>query len=296
MPAHGTEQSQASYWTTRFTQRLLEEQRVSASTLEAYTLDMAMVSRWAAGQEQDVLTLSAADLARYVTERRERGSQLSTIARHISSCRRFYAFLVQEGVTATNPVAPLAVHPGLRQGPDVLPNDALRALLRSPDRQFPTTNAALRARRDHALVCTLYGTDLGVSDVRLLRWEQVDEHSLTIRLPLSRGKVRSIGFNPGLLPVLLGWRRCMARADFDEKGRTYCFPSTSGEPMTRQGLCQVVRKWAKDCGRSEVVTPSALRQAGRANRRPGGLTALNESRQVAISAGSRRLNSRLTTA
>ena len=266
MPAQVGERSQALHWTARFTQRLLDEQRVSASTLEAYTLDMAMVSRWAAGQEQDLLYLTAFDLARYVTERLEQGTHLSTIARHISSCRRFYAFLEQEGVIATNPVALLVVPPGLRQGPTVLPIDALRVLLRSPDRRFPTDYAALRAQRDHALVCTLYGTGLGISDVRLLRWEQIDELSPAIRMPLSRGKVRSIEFDPRLLRVLQGWRRHMASADFDQEGGAYCFPSTSGLPMTRQGLCQVVRKWAEDCGRSEVVTPSALRQAGLVGR------------------------------
>jgi integrase/recombinase XerD len=266
MPAQVGERSQAAYWIARFTQRLLEEQRVSASTLQAYTLDMAIVSRWAAGQERDVLSLTASDLARYVTERQEGGTHLSTIARHISSCRRFYAFLEQEGVIATNPVALLVVPPGLRQGPAVLPIDALRVLLRSPDRRFPTDTAALRAQRDHALVCTVYGTDLGISDVRLLRWEQIDERSPAIRLPMSRGKARSFECDARLLLVLQRWRRRMASADIDPNGCAYCFPSASGRPMTRQGLSQVIRKWAEDCGRSEVVTPSALRQAGLAGR------------------------------
>lgn len=264
-------------WAERFTQRLVEEQRVSASTLEAYTLDMTMVSRWAAGQERDLLWLTAADLARYVTDRLEQGTQRSTVARHISSCRRFYAFLLQEGIIATNPAAAVAAPPVLRPAPALVTNDALRVLLRPPVRQFPTPMAEYRGRRDHALVCTLYGTSLGISNVRLLRWPQIDELREVIRLPLPKGKVRNFALDTRLLPVLKSLRRCVATIEVDPAQDSYCFPTSSGLPMTRQAMSRVVRKWAQDCGRSELVTPSALRQAGRAhvaNRRalrPAGL-------------------------
>ena len=241
---------------------------MSASTLDAYTLDMTMVSRWAAGQEQDLLWLTAADLARYITERLQQGTQRSTVARHISSCRRFYAFLLQEGVIATNPAAAVAAPPVLRLAPALVPNDALRVLLRPPVRQFPSPMAEYRARRDHALVCTLYGTSLGISNVRLLRWQQIDEHGNRVRAPERNGDLRTYDLDPALVASLTAVREGWASAGFEHAESSYCFPTASGLPRSRQALRLVGQRWAKERGQSEPVTPSALRQTGRA-RQPG---------------------------
>jgi site-specific recombinase XerD len=261
-PAPAPEAVRGVHWAARFTQRVLAEQRVSASTLAAYTMDTAMVSRWAARQQLDLPWLTTADLNRYVTERLLEGTNRSTLARHIYSCRCFYAFLVQEGVIGTNPAVSVVVPRVLRQAASLVPDDVLRAVLRAPVRQLSSPLATYRARRDHAIVCTLYGTGLGISDVRLLCWQQIDEPGAAIRVPLAGRKVRSFGLDNVLLSVLKSLRHVMAETDLDPADCAYCFPTTSGLPMTRQGLCQVVRKWAAECGRSEIVTPSALRKTG----------------------------------
>lgn len=258
-------------WVALFTQSALRERQVSASTLEAYTLDISMASRWAAGQGRDLLDLAAADLKRYVVERAAQGTRLSTLARHLSSLRRFYAFLVSQGAIAVNPASAVLVPQALRPESCLVRRDVLGSLLRPPHRQFPSPASAYRARRDHAIVCMLYGTDLGVSDVRLLRWQQIDEHWQVVRTPMRNGALRSFVLDATLLRALQALRDVGAQGGFYPATSVYCFPTAAGLPMTRQALCHVVRKWASDCGQDQVVTPSALRQTGRAhqfNRRP----------------------------
>jgi integrase/recombinase XerD len=109
----------------------------------------------------------------------------------------------------------------------------------------------------------LYGTNLGISDIRLLRWQQIDELWQVIRVPIRNGEVRSFVLEHALLAGLKALRSLAANTDLDEADNPYCFPTASGLPMTRQAFCHVVRKWARQCGRVEVVTPSALRRAGR---------------------------------
>jgi integrase/recombinase XerD len=255
----------AAEWTARFRRRLLNDRRASSSTLEAYTLDIAMLSRWATGRQQDLLCLTTTDLARYVSQRLEQGTHRSTLSRNISSCRRFYAFLIEEGAMATNPAASVVVAQTARQQPPLIPNDTLRILLRPPAREFSTCISAYRRRRDHAIVCTLYCSLLGISDVRLLRWEQIDELAGIIRVPVRGGRVRSYEFDARLLTVLEALRTCMATTDLDRAGGAYCFPTASGLPMSRQALCCVVQRFARDCGHAGVLTPSSLRQTGRAH-------------------------------
>lgn len=168
-------------WLALFTRSALGERHVSASTLEAYTLDLAMLSRWAAARDADLLELTPTDLTRYVVERAAQGVQLSTLARHLSSFRRFLSFLLSHGAIAGNPAATVPVPRALRPRSGLIRDDVLRSLLRAPRRQFPSPASAYQAERDHAIVCMLYGTGLGISDVRLLRWQQIDQHLLLSR-------------------------------------------------------------------------------------------------------------------
>lgn len=255
-----------SQWLGLFAQRTIEERRVSASTLEAYTLDMAALSRWAVAQKKDLLCLSAGDLTRYLKERLEQGAHPSTLARHLSSCRRFYAFLINEGALAANPAATVPAPQVTRHEPRRVPDDVLGKMLRPRLCPEASPASAYRARRDHTIVCMLYGTSLGISDIRLLRWPQIDEQRHVIRVRHRNGEVRSFVLDARLLATLKALRGCVATASLDQGDSSYCFPTASGMPMTRQALCQVVRKWAQDCGWEEVITPSALRQSGRAHQ------------------------------
>lgn len=258
-------------WVAFFRENSLGGRHLSASTVEAYTLDLAMLSRWAAGQGQSLLELDTAALRDYVIDRTAHGTRLSTLARHLSTYRRFYSVLVGHGVLAVNPAAAVLVPKAPRLQPSLVGEAAVRSLLLPPPAHFLPPASAYRVRRDHAIVCMLYGAGLGVSDVRLLRWQQIDEQGCVVRASSGTGARRSVVLDPALPVLLTALRRSAAMNTFNLAGSPYCFPTTTGLPMTRQALCHAVRRWAIDRGLAQVVTPSALRQAGRANgviRRP----------------------------
>jgi site-specific recombinase XerD len=252
-------------WIARFTVELKQEGRVSASTLTAYALDLSMIIRWATPRQQALLALSAADLEQYVIERLAAGAHRSTVARHLSSCRRFYAYLASHGVIAGNPASSVLVKrlpvPATR-GP--LQDDLLQALLRTPHQPEDPGAAAFRAQRDHAIVCMLHGAPLRVSQVRLLRWQQIDVSRCAVEI-VGRGGVPGIvRLDPRLVALLGELRRSLLAAAFDFLDTPYCFPTASGGPLTRQGLCQVVHRWSATHGNARSITPSVLRQAGQA--------------------------------
>ena len=253
-------------WIALFTESVRRE-RVSASTLEAYSLDLAMLARWATSRGQHLRALSTVDLTRYVAERVGKGTQLSTLGRHRSSFRRFYAFLLTHGSIAINPAVALRLPqaPGIRSRR--VRDEVLRVLLQSPPRRPHMSRiSAYRVQRDHAVVCMLYGTELGISDVRLLRWHQIDEHRNILRAPVRNGALRTFNLDPTLLASLAAVREGWASAGFEHAESSYCFPTASGLPMSRQALRLLVQRWAKERGQSETVTPSALRQTGRARQ------------------------------
>ena len=109
---------------------------MSASTLEAYTLDLAMLSRWAARPgDLDLVQLTSADLTRYVVDRAAQGIQLSTLARHLSPASA--ASMRSWSTMRPSPRNP-AVKPSRyrtrsgRQSGLAAATDVVRSLLRAP--------------------------------------------------------------------------------------------------------------------------------------------------------------------
>ena len=73
-----------------------------------------------------------------------------------------------------------------------------------------------RVRRDQAIVWTLYATGLGVSDVRLLRWAQIDDKLLVISVPVRNRPVRTVRLDApergGIQGIAQQRCHCRARA------------------------------------------------------------------------------------
>ena len=255
-----------SPWVSSFVRWLREDYRVRASTLEAYTCDIALLSRWALQERLSLLRLTGADLARYLSERLASGTQTSTLHRQLSSWRRFYAFLVDQGAVAASPAATLHGPRLTRHGPRLVPADQLNRLVQPAAGRDFSSGSTYRARRDHAIVWTLYATALGVSDVRLLLWRQIDETLRVVNVPQRIWPLRSIKLDAQSLAVFKALRGCAASEGGELGTSVYCFPTASGLPLSRQALSQVVRRWAGACGISDSVTPSMLRQTGRADQ------------------------------
>lgn len=265
--ATGGEPDPSAEWLARFGRHKREEGRVGSSTLDAYTFDIGLLARWGTTEGKTLLALGNGDLSRYLNERLGQGTQASTLGRQLSSWRCFYTFLVRQGVLEVNPTASVRPPQMPRREPRGIPESFLRVLLRPGFGPDASAASDYRARRDHAIVWTLYATDLCVSDVRLLRWLQVDEQMMAIHVPRRKRTTRRVVLDARSLRVLKALRTCAATAGAEQEASSYCFPTASGLPMSRQGLCHVVRRWARESGVQEVVTPSMLRQSGRAAKR-----------------------------
>lgn len=244
----------------------MHERRIRPGTIEAYTLDLTLLARWAAERHKDLLALTAGDLHQYVVTRIEQGTSPSTLARHLCSFRCFYAFLVGQNSLAVNPAAGVFVRQPPRPNATRLRDDLLTVMLRRPSRDHPSRAAAYRAHRDHAIIRMLYSTAIGISDVRLLRWEQVDLGSRMVRLSSRNGQQQRFALDAPAAAALMPLPHDLAVAGFESATSSYCFPTASGLPMTRQALCHTVRKWARERGLTGVITPSTLRQTGKTNQ------------------------------
>lgn len=251
---------------TAFIQRVQEEQQVAAPTIEAYTLDLTMLARWASGQKKGLHDLGTDNLISHLDQRRMQGVRPATLARHLSSYRRFYSFLVDQGVIAVSPLARVEGMRVTRRAQQLLSDPTIALLMQSPAQDSDHAGADYRAQRDHAIVCMLFGTRLPVSAIRQLRWQQIDVQRRIVSVFLRNGSLGVFPLDGALLAALAALRSRIAVTGFARLDIPFCFPTAAGRPLTRQALGQLIQRWAHACGVQEPVSASAIRQAGLARQ------------------------------
>ena len=99
---------------TTFTRYLAARHR--QSTLAAHEQNLGYFRAWLAAQGlQEAKNASYADLLAYVRHERARGLDVSTLNLRLASLRKYYAFLVEEGLLEVNPAAGLHIRGKVRR-------------------------------------------------------------------------------------------------------------------------------------------------------------------------------------
>ena len=135
------------------------ERGLSPNTLAAYRADLTALARWLEERGSGLLSASRADVLAFMAARLEAGARPRSTARQLSSFRRFFRYLVREGLHPTNPAEAVATPKRNRYLPKTLSVDEATTLL---ERGHGHTVLALR---DRAMLELLYSSGLRVSEL-----------------------------------------------------------------------------------------------------------------------------------
>ncbi len=175
--------------------------RAAPNTVVAYVGDIAGLAAWVGrGGVEDPADVDKSLLRRYVAWMHTRHVAKRTIARKVSSLRRYFAYLRRAGVIETDPTTTLRSPAGESRLPRVLDDADLAILLDAPP---PAEEPEWRRRRDDAVLETLYGSGLRVAELCGLDVDSVDlaagavvvwgKGSKSRRVPLSQPAADAIG-------------------------------------------------------------------------------------------------------
>ncbi|WOR14760.1 tyrosine recombinase [Hyphomonas sp. FCG-A18] len=239
-----------------FLEMMSAERGASPHTLDAYGRDLLDASGYLGGH---LCTSDGADLSDWLQSLSRDGLAASTQARKLSSLKRFFRFLFEEGDRKDDPTSRLEGPKAARDIPDVLSREEVTALLKA-------------CGDDTRLICLLellYGAGLRVSELVSLtlgslprrrngRWETAEI--------IIRGKGGKERLCPLGAPALLALSEWLSERD-DEKYGTgsaaFVFPSRgkSGH-LTRRRLGQLLTQLAEHANIDPArVHPHALRHA-----------------------------------
>ena len=240
---------------SRFLDSVWMERGLSENTLGAYRADLLALNARLAARSVALVAARRADLLDHIASRVEGGARPRSTARQLSSFRRFYRYLLREGLIGEDPTANIAMPKLGRALPHSLTERDVEALLAAPD-----TVEAL-GHRDRTMLELLYATGLRVSELVGLRMGQVN---------LNQGVVRIVGKGRRERLVPLGdeaqdWLRDFIagpRSDILRGRQTdRLFPTGRSDCMTRQAFWYNIKRYAKKAGVRKKLSPHTLRHA-----------------------------------
>ncbi len=231
----------------RFLDMLAAEAGASKHTLAAYRNDLDR----AADSVTSLGTASAGDLSRLGTAWATLAP--STVARRSAALRRFFGFLVDEGLRRDDPSSALPRPRFERPLPRILDEDEVRRMFEAAEDRASSDEAT--AVRNLALLELLYGSGLRASEL-------VGLPRGAVRTGQPFLVVRGKGDKERLVPISSRAEAAVARWTKEvPSGSLWLFPSGKSH-LSRVRLFQIVRAMAADAGISiERVSPHVLRHA-----------------------------------
>jgi integrase/recombinase XerC len=234
----------------------------SSNTVRAYHLDIVDFATWAEGQGMaDPSAVDRAALRRYVAwlataERPRTKASMAkrSIARHVSSLRRYFRYLRREGVVAVDPSTSLRAPTGDGKLPRVLDHDDVHSLLDSPS---PDDEPQWRRRRDDAVLELLYGSGIRVGELCGLRVDAVDLAAGAVTVWGKGSKERRVPLSGPAVGALRAWLGIRGEVLPAEMGAVL-FGNERGNPLTPRDVRRIIdRRTTAAAGRP--THPHALR-------------------------------------
>jgi integrase/recombinase XerD len=229
------------------------ERGLAANTLSAYRSDLRRFASWLAGRDRSLLTATRADVLEYLAELASAPPR--SVARRLSSLRRFYQYLMRHARISEDPCARVEAPRIGRSLPTSLSESEVEALLAAPD---PERREGLR---DRTMLELIYATGLRVSELVNLKLGQVNRQQGVVRVVGKGGKERLVPLGESALDWLERYAR-ESRPQFLASGSgDELFPGPRGGAISRQAFWYAIKRYAAIAGISKPISPHSLRHA-----------------------------------
>src|SRR5919197_1124340 len=245
----------------RFLDHLAAERGLSPNTLVSYRRDLRryaefLMSRGADGAatEEDTVAAFVASLSA-ATYGEGNHYRASSVARALAAVRSFHRFMVREGEAADDPSAGVVRPRVPRNLPRPLSVDDVLRLIGAP------AGATRTDLRDRAILETLYGAGLRISELVSLDVDDLDLEEGSVRVMGKGSKERLVPLGRYARDALRGYLASGRPALASSSSRAALFLNHRGGRLTRRGCAGILRKHVRRAGIKKRVTPHTLRHS-----------------------------------
>ena len=227
------------------------EKGLSANTLESYERDLRRYSEFeGAAAEAD-----AALVRRYVDQLQGAGLSSRSLARHLTTLRGFYTYLLREGRIGADPTEHLGAPRQWQKIPKFLNVEQIERIIGMPETDRPT------GLRDRAMLELLYATGLRVSELCRLNMGDYSAEYGYLRTTGKGNKQRLVPFGDAARKAVDEYLRSGRGGLLKGRASRYLFVTARGGCMTRQAFWALLGGYARKAGIFHDVTPHVWRHS-----------------------------------
>lgn len=228
------------------------ERGLSRNSLEAYGRDLEALRSFiepitGGGLPQTEL------LNKYVNQLYQKDLTSRSIARHMSSLRSFFSFLVTEDRLREDPTEHLTSPKQWSTIPKFLNREQIEKLIGAPDKTKPN------GLRDRAMFELLYATGIRVSELINLHLSSLDAGLGLLRVTGKGNKQRIVPVNPTALAIVNRYLEQGRPALLKGRATPFLFVTSRGVGMTRQAFWAAIKLNGRKAGIFHHLSPHVLR-------------------------------------
>jgi integrase/recombinase XerD len=229
---------------------------LARSSLASYRRDLAQWADWLDGRGRSLHAAQRTDVEAFLAAQFRSKAKATSIARRLSSLRRFYAMQLLQGTLRADPTLRVRAPKLPRRLPKNVSEAEVEALLAAPD---VDTTLGLR---DRAMLEMLYATGLRVSELVGLTLAQVSLDMGVVRVLGKGSKERLVPLGEEAIGWITRYLAAGRPALVGDGKSSALFVTARRGPMTRQAFWALLKRLAvKASIPAAKLSPHVLRHA-----------------------------------
>lgn len=241
----------------RFTQYIQFEKRYSPHTVSAYRSDLDQFMGFLNSPEV-VIThpdqITQHHIRNWMVEMMGNEIAPRSISRKIATLRKYFKFLLADGVIAINPASKIHTPKVPKNLPVVVEDARLTQMLDSED----VFADDFTGTRDKLVIEMLFGTGMRLAELVGLKESDIDNYEGTVKVLGKRNKQRIIPLNQELRHLLLKYLELKKSENFSNKSLTLIV-TNKGTDIYPKLVYLIVQKYLSHISTQSKRSPHVLR-------------------------------------
>ena len=238
-----------------FDAHIFLEKGLANNTARAYTTDVGHLMEFVEGMNLRLTEITTDHLHEFLAVVHDLGISPRSQNRMLSGIKAFFRFLRMEGYIEEDPSELIESARLGRELPDVLTLEEIDAMIDA----IPGNKE--ESLRNHAIIETLYGSGLRVSELTDARISRLDLNQRLLIVEGKGTKQRIVPVSPVAASLIEEYLQQRAFLDIKPEGDDIIFLNRRGRPLTRVMIFYIIKDLAALAGINKKVSPHTLRHS-----------------------------------
>ncbi len=231
----------------------LERNYQENTTVKNYEVDLLQFADFLQSHNLNYLRLSKDDIRLYLKYLDTLHYKNSSISRHLSALRSFYAYLVNQGIIKTNIFKMISSPKKEKKLPSFLQYSEIEKMLDVCDKED------VLSIRNRLIVETLYDTGIRVSELVNIKINDIDKNHKEIKVLGKGNKQRIVYFGDYEIESLERYLTLSRPKLLKNKTNNYLFLNHLGNKLTDRGVRLIIENIIKEASIKHKISPHTLR-------------------------------------